>query len=154
MSAAERFERYLEPLAAGLGHAYRRAELKGYPTGPVLSLPRKRAEPMAASVDSLHASAIPPASRKLRSIHRAYLIHEGSISESACDHPQRSFISQRACSWRDASSPKSSKGLRHTGERFVEPVVGTRVRQAQCGSEAESRARHGHHCGLIEKEFG
>jgi len=57
MSAAERFERYMEHLAAGLGHADRRAGLEGYCTGLMLPLERKSVEPMAASVDPLHASA-------------------------------------------------------------------------------------------------
>jgi SRSO17 transposase len=57
MSAADRFERYMEHLAAGLGHADRHAGLKGYCTGLMLPLSRKSVEPMAASVDPLHASA-------------------------------------------------------------------------------------------------
>ncbi|MGH8679400.1 MAG: IS701 family transposase [Burkholderiales bacterium] len=57
MSAAERFEQYMEHLAAGLGHADRHAGLKGYCTGLMLPLARKSVEPMAASVDPLHASA-------------------------------------------------------------------------------------------------
>ena len=57
MSAADRFEQYMEYLAAGLGHADRHAGLKGYCTGLMLPLDRKSVEPMAASVDPLHASA-------------------------------------------------------------------------------------------------
>jgi len=57
MSAAERFERYMAHLAAGLGHADRHAGLRGYCTGLMLPLERKSVEPMAASVDPLHASA-------------------------------------------------------------------------------------------------
>lgn len=57
MSANERFERYMEHLAAGLGHADRHAGLKGYCTGLMLPLSRKSVEPMAARVDPLHASA-------------------------------------------------------------------------------------------------
>jgi SRSO17 transposase len=57
MSAAERFEQYMEHLAAGLGHADRHAGLRGYCTGLMLPLERKSVEPMAASVDPLHASA-------------------------------------------------------------------------------------------------
>ena len=57
MSASHRFERYMEHLAAGLGHRDRHAGLKGYCTGLMLPLPRKSVEPMAARMDPLHASA-------------------------------------------------------------------------------------------------
>jgi len=57
MGASERFERYMEHLAAGLGHADRHAGLKGYCTGLMLPLSRKSVEPMAASIDREHASA-------------------------------------------------------------------------------------------------
>ena len=57
MNAAERFDRYLEQLSAGLGHADRHAGLRGYCTGLMLPLSRKSVEPMAARVDPMHASA-------------------------------------------------------------------------------------------------
>jgi SRSO17 transposase len=57
MSTSKRFDEYLEHLAGGLGHADRRAGLKGYCTGLMLPLARKSVEPMAARVDPLHASA-------------------------------------------------------------------------------------------------
>ncbi len=57
MSASQRFERYMEHLAIGLGHMDRHAGLKGYCTGLMLPLTRKSVEPMAARVDPLHASA-------------------------------------------------------------------------------------------------
>lgn len=57
MSATERFEQYMEHLAGGLGHVDRHAGLRGYCTGLMLPLSRKSVEPMAASVDPLHASA-------------------------------------------------------------------------------------------------
>jgi SRSO17 transposase len=57
MGAVERFEGYMEHLAAGLGHLDRHAGLKGYCTGLMLPLSRKSIEPMAARVDPLHASA-------------------------------------------------------------------------------------------------
>ena len=57
MSASQRFEGYMEHLAAGLGHMDRHAGLKGYCTGLMLPLSRKSVEPMAARVDPLHASA-------------------------------------------------------------------------------------------------
>ena len=57
MSAAQRFDRYLEHLSEGLGHADRHAGLRGYCTGLMLPLARKSVEPMAARMDPLHASA-------------------------------------------------------------------------------------------------
>lgn len=57
MDAIERFDRYLEHLAGGLGHTDRHAGLRGYCTGLMLPLARKSVEPMAARVDPLHASA-------------------------------------------------------------------------------------------------
>ena len=57
MNAAELFDRYLEHLSAGLGHADRHAGLRGYCTGLMLPLSRKSVEPMAARVDPMHASA-------------------------------------------------------------------------------------------------
>jgi len=57
MGASERFEGYMEHLAAGLGHADRSAGLKGYCTGLMLPGARKSVEPMAARVDPRHASA-------------------------------------------------------------------------------------------------
>jgi SRSO17 transposase len=57
MGASERFEQYMEHLAAGLGHADRHAGLRGYCTGLILPGARKSVEPMAARIDPLHASA-------------------------------------------------------------------------------------------------
>jgi SRSO17 transposase len=57
MDAADRFDRYLEHLSEGLGHADRHAGLRGYCTGLMLPLSRKSVEPMAARVDPMHASA-------------------------------------------------------------------------------------------------
>ncbi|WP_033365284.1 IS701 family transposase [Bordetella sp. FB-8] len=57
MNAADRFDQYLEHLSEGLGHADRRAGLRGYCTGLMLPLSRKSVEPMAARVDPTHASA-------------------------------------------------------------------------------------------------
>ena len=57
MDTGERFEAYLEHLAEGLRHADRHAGLRGYCTGLMLPIARKSVEPMAASVDPLHASA-------------------------------------------------------------------------------------------------
>jgi SRSO17 transposase len=57
MSASQRFDRYMEHLADGLGHVDRDAGLKGYCTGLMLPLSRKSVEPMAARVNPSHASA-------------------------------------------------------------------------------------------------
>jgi len=57
MSASERFDRYMEHLASGLGHSDRHAGLRGYCTGLMLPGARKSIEPMAARLDPLHASA-------------------------------------------------------------------------------------------------
>lgn len=57
MSAAQRFESYMEHLAEGLGHADRHAGLRGYCTGLMLPLERKSVEPIAVGVDPLHVSA-------------------------------------------------------------------------------------------------
>lgn len=57
MSASERFERYMEHLAVGLGHVDRHVGLKGYCTGLMLPGERKSVEPMAARVDPRRASA-------------------------------------------------------------------------------------------------
>ncbi|HWR87592.1 MAG TPA: IS701 family transposase [Acidiferrobacterales bacterium] len=57
MGASERFERYMEHLAAGLGHADRHAGLRGYCTGLILPGARKSVEPMAARIDPLRAGA-------------------------------------------------------------------------------------------------
>ena len=57
MNAAQEFNRYIEHLSEGLGHADRHAGLSGYCTGLMVPLSRKSVEPMAARVDPLHASA-------------------------------------------------------------------------------------------------
>jgi SRSO17 transposase len=49
--AAERFEAYVERLAQALGHADRRAPLRGYLTGLTLPGERKSVEPMAAQLN-------------------------------------------------------------------------------------------------------
>ena len=57
MDAAGKFERYMDHLAEGLGHADRHVGLRGYCTGLMLPLSRKSVEPMAARIDPRHASA-------------------------------------------------------------------------------------------------
>ena len=57
MDISQEFNRYVDHLSAGLGHADRHAGLSGYCTGLILPLSRKSVEPMAARVDPLHASA-------------------------------------------------------------------------------------------------
>ena len=57
MDTSERFDTYLKHLTERLRHADRHAGLRGYCTRLMLPVARKRVEPMAASVDPLHASA-------------------------------------------------------------------------------------------------
>lgn len=57
MEKLEEFERYLEHLNEGLGHADRRAGLKGYCAGLMAPLKRKSVEPMAAHVEPGNARA-------------------------------------------------------------------------------------------------
>ncbi len=77
MQAAERFDRYLEHLSEGLGHADRHAGLRGYCTGLMLPLSRKSVEPMAARLDPLHASA------RHQALHHFVAQAEWSQSETA-----------------------------------------------------------------------
>jgi SRSO17 transposase len=51
------FGRYLDYLAAGLGHADRVGRLKDYCTGLMLPIQRKSVEPLAAYLDPSHVSA-------------------------------------------------------------------------------------------------
>ena len=51
-----RFDRYVERLAEGVGHADRRCPLEAYLTGLLLGGDRKSVEPMAAKVDPRHVS--------------------------------------------------------------------------------------------------
>lgn len=51
MKDLKKFERYLEHLAQGLGHADRRAGLMGYCAGLMAPLKRKSVEPMAAHLE-------------------------------------------------------------------------------------------------------
>ena len=83
MGASERFDRYMNHLAEGLGHLDRHAGLKGYCTGLMLPLARKSVEPMAARVDPLHASA------RHQSLHHFVAKAEWSDTE----------ILRRVCQW-------------------------------------------------------
>jgi SRSO17 transposase len=56
-ASGERFEAYLERLAAVLGHADRREPLRAYVTGLLLPGERKSVEPMAAKVDPRRVQA-------------------------------------------------------------------------------------------------
>lgn len=71
----------MEHLAGRLGHADRHAGLRGYCTGLMLPLSRKSVEPMAASVDPLHAGA------RHQSLHhfvaKAQWSHEEMLSRVA-----------------------------------------------------------------------
>jgi SRSO17 transposase len=83
MGASERFDRYMNHLAEGLGHLDRHAGLKGYCTGLMLPLARKSVEPMAARVDPLHASA------RHQSLHHFVAKAEWSDTE----------LLRRVCQW-------------------------------------------------------
>ena len=83
MDAIERFDRYLEHLAEGLGHSDRHSGLRGYCTGLMLPLARKSVEPMAARVDPLHASA------RHQSLHHFVAKAEWSDTE----------MLRRVCQW-------------------------------------------------------
>jgi len=52
------FDRYLDDLCDGLGHADRREGLKGYCRGLMLPLERKSVEPLAAHLDPRHVRAV------------------------------------------------------------------------------------------------
>lgn len=56
-TVSNRFEKYLEYLAEGLGHADRHVGLRDYCKGLMLPLERKSVEPLAASMDPKHVSA-------------------------------------------------------------------------------------------------
>ena len=56
-SAEIRFEKYLDEIAAVVGHADRHKPLKGYITGLLLPGERKSVEPMAALIDPRHVGA-------------------------------------------------------------------------------------------------
>ncbi len=83
MDTSKRFDRYLDHLAAGLGHVDRHAGLKGYCTGLMLPLARKSVEPMAARIDPVHASA------RHQSLHHFVAKAEWSDSE----------LLRRVCQW-------------------------------------------------------
>ncbi len=83
MGTSERFDRYMNHLAEGLGHLDRHAGLKGYCTGLMLPLARKSVEPMAARVDPLHASA------RHQSLHHFVAKAEWSDTE----------LLRRVCQW-------------------------------------------------------
>jgi len=83
MDASERFDRYLEHLAEGLGHSDRHAGLRGYCTGLMLPLSRKSVEPMAARVDPMHASA------------RHQALHHFVAQAEWCDDE----MLRRVCQW-------------------------------------------------------
>ena len=54
MNELEEFDRYMDHLSEGLGHADRHAGLRGYCTGLMSPAKRKSVEPMAAHLDPLH----------------------------------------------------------------------------------------------------
>ncbi len=83
MDADERFDRFLDHVAEGLGHSDRNAGLRGYCTGLMLPLSRKSVEPMAARVDPMHASA------RHQALHHFVAQAEWSDDE----------MLQRVCQW-------------------------------------------------------
>ena len=83
MDAGNRFDRYPDHLAAGLGHAARHAGLEGYCTGLMLPLARKSVEPTAARIDPVHASA------RHQSLHHVVAKAEWSDCE----------LLRRVCQW-------------------------------------------------------
>jgi SRSO17 transposase len=56
-SAEIRFKRYVEEIAATVGHADRHKPLEAYLTGLLLPGDRKSVEPMAALIDPRHVGA-------------------------------------------------------------------------------------------------
>ena len=108
MSASQRFERYLEHLAAGLEHTDRHAGLKGYCTGLILPLKRKSVEPLAAHVDPRHVQA------KHQSLH--HFVAKSDWSDSAIMGRVRDWVLptlgiETGCYWiiDDTGFPKKGK---------------------------------------------
>ena len=108
MGASERFERYMEHLAVGLGHADRNAGLRGYCTGLILPGARKSVEPMAARVDPQRASA------RHQSLHHFVAKAEWSDAEMlkrVCQHvvPRMDFSNGGFWIIDDTGFPKKGK---------------------------------------------
>jgi len=108
MSACRRFERYMEHLAAGLGHTDRHAGLKGYCTGLMLPIQRKSVEPLAAHVDPLHVQA------KHQSLH--HFVAKSDWSDAAIMGRVRDWVVptldfESGCYWiiDDTGFPKKGK---------------------------------------------
>lgn len=108
MSASQRFEQYMEHLAAGLGHTDRHAGLKGYCTGLMLPIQRKSVEPMAAHVDPLHVQA------KHQSLH--HFVAKSDWSDAAILGRVRDWVLptlgiESGCYWiiDDTGFPKKGK---------------------------------------------
>ena len=108
MNASQRFERYLDHLSAGLGHADRHAGLKGYCTGLMLPIRRKSVEPMAAHVDPLHVQA------KHQSLH--HFVAKSDWSDTAIMGRVRDWVLptlglHKGCYWiiDDTGFPKKGK---------------------------------------------
>ncbi len=108
MSASRRFERYMEHLAAGLGHTDRHAGLKGYGTGLMRPIQRKSVEPLAAHVDPLHVQA------KHQSLH--HFVAKSDWSDAAILGRVRDWVLptlgiESGCYWiiDDTGFPKKGK---------------------------------------------
>jgi SRSO17 transposase len=108
MDIASEFDQYMGHLMQALGHADRRAGLRGYCTGLMLPLARKSVEPMAARVDPLHASA------KHQSLH--HFVAKASWSDQELLRcvaqwvvPQMDFTAGRWWIIDDTGFPKKGK---------------------------------------------
>ena len=106
MNAAQRFEAYLAHLAEGLGHADRHAGLRGYCTGLMLPLKRKRVEPIAASVDPL------PVSARHQSLH--HFVAKSGWSDDEMLRRVREWIRPKLWRWA-ASGSSTTAGFRSKG---------------------------------------
>lgn len=112
MSANDRFERYMDHLAAGLGHVDRHAGLKGYCRGLMLPMQRKSVEPLAAHIDPLHVQA------KHQSLH--HFVAKSDWSDAAILGRVRDWVQpmlgvESGCYWivDDTGFPK--KGTHSVG---------------------------------------
>jgi len=108
MDIAKEFTRYVAYLSEGLGHADRHAGLSGYCTGLMLPLSRKSVEPMAASVDPLHASA------RHQALHHFVAKSEWSDAQlmaRVCDWVVPTLGLESGCYWiiDDTGFPKKGK---------------------------------------------
>lgn len=79
----KRFEEYVHKLGEAIGHADRRAPLRAYLTGLLLSGERKSVEPLAAKIDPRHVSA---RRQSMRHLVASAPWDEGRVLEVARDY--------------------------------------------------------------------